>query len=133
MTKTNHEVEYQMKGELEHIIDIPDTFIGSVEEVEALMWVADGPDKIVQRNITYIPGFYNLCNEGFVNSSDHAKRMEAKIKQTTGVNHGTNLSENLKVTDIEITIDANGRITMMNNGNGIDVAEHPTHKCGFLR
>ena len=125
---TNHEQEYQMKGELEHIKDIPDTFIGSIEKVEALMWVADGPDKIVQRNITYIPGFYNLCNEGFVNSSDHAKRMEAKIKQNAGANHGTNLSENLKVTDIEITIDGNGKITMMNNGNGIDVAEHPTHK-----
>ena len=104
MATSNHELEYQMKGELEHIKDIPDTFIGSVEKVEALMWVADGPDKIVQRNITYIPGFYNLCNEGFVNSSDHAKRMEAKIKQTSDANPG----DNLKVTDIEITIDGNG-------------------------
>ena len=136
MATSNHEIEYQMKGELEHIIDIPDTFIGSIEKVEGLMWVADGPDKIVQRTIHYIPGFYNLCNEGFVNASDHAKRMEAKIKQNTGVN----LSENLKVTDIEITIDANGRITMMNNGNGIDIAEHPIHKMwipqmifGYLR
>ena len=113
-----------MKSELEHIKDIPDTFIGSIEKVEALMWVAEGPDKIVQRNITYIPGFYNLCNEGFVNSSDHAKRMEAKIKQNTAANPG----DNLKVTEIEITIDGNGKITMMNNGNGIDIAEHPTHK-----
>lgn len=124
MATSNHELEYQMKGELEHIKDIPDTFIGSIEKVEALMWVADGPDKIVQRTIHYIPGFYNLCNEGFVNASDHAKRMEAKIKQTSDANPG----DNLKVTDIEITIDANGRITMMNNGNGIDVAEHPIHK-----
>ena len=123
-SNSNLSVEYQKKTELQHIIDIPDTFIGSIERIEGLMWVADGPDKIVQRTIHYIPGFYNLCNEGFVNASDHAKRMEAKIKQY----NGTNPVDNLRVTDIEITIDGNKTITMMNNGNGIDIVEHPEYK-----
>lgn len=34
----------------------------------------------------------------------------------------------LPVTNIEITIEDDGTIIMLNDGNGIDVAEHPEHK-----
>jgi DNA topoisomerase-2 len=34
----------------------------------------------------------------------------------------------LPVTNIEITIEEDGTIIMLNDGNGIDVAEHPEHK-----
>ena len=34
----------------------------------------------------------------------------------------------LPVTKIEVTIEEDGTIVMLNDGNGIDVAEHPEHK-----
>jgi DNA topoisomerase-2 len=39
-----------------------------------------------------------------------------------------NQQDALPVTYIDITIDDDGVITMTNDGNGIDVAEHPEHK-----
>jgi DNA topoisomerase II len=108
--------KYQQKTDKQHILDNPDTYIGSVEEIDANMWVYEG-DKIVEKNIKYIPGLFKLFDEGIVNCRDHAVRM-AQNKDPTA--H--------QVSCIEVTIDDDGTITMMNDGNGIDVAEHPEYK-----
>ena len=61
-----------------------------------------------------------MFDEGIVNCRDHVVRMQQAI---------TNGQQNcLPVSNIEITIDDDGTITMLNDGNGIDVAEHPEHK-----
>lgn len=108
--------KYQQKTDKQHILDNPDTYIGSVEEIDANMWVYEG-DKIVEKNIKYIPGLFKLFDEGIVNCRDHVVRM-AQNKDPTA--H--------QVSCIEVTIDDDGTITMMNDGNGIDVAEHPEYK-----
>ena len=108
--------KYQQKTDKQHILDNPDTYIGSVEEIDANMWVYKG-DKIVEENIKYIPGLFKLFDEGIVNCRDHVVRM-AQNKDPTA--H--------QVSCIEVTIDDDGTITMMNDGNGIDVAEHPEYK-----
>jgi DNA topoisomerase-2 len=108
--------KYQQKTDKQHILDNPDTYIGSVEEVDANMWVyEDG--KIVEKNIKYIPGLFKLFDEGIVNCRDHVVRMAQNKDPTTH-----------QVSCIEVTIDDDGTITMMNDGNGIDVAEHPEYK-----
>ena len=68
--------QYQRKTDKQHILDNPDTYIGSVENVEADMWVFDDESqRIVQRNMEYIPGLYKLFDEGIVNCRDHVMRM----------------------------------------------------------
>ena len=68
--------KYQQKTDKAHILDNPDTYIGSVEEVDNDMWVMnETQDKIVQKNIRYIPGLYKLFDEGIVNCRDHVIRM----------------------------------------------------------
>ena len=113
--------KYQQKTDLQHILDNPDTYIGSVEKVDAIMWILpESGDKIIQQNIDYVPGLYKLFDEGIVNCRDHVIRMAQAI---------SNKTENvLPVTSIEINIEEDGTITMMNDGNGIDVAKHPEHK-----
>jgi len=113
--------KYQQKTDKQHILDNPDTYIGSVEEVDADMWILnDESDKIIEKNIKYIPGLFKLFDEGIVNCRDHVVRMLQAI---------SNKQDNcLPVNNIEISIDEDGTITMMNDGNGIDVAEHPEHK-----
>src|SRR6056300_1890577 len=68
--------QYQQKTDKQHILDNPDTYIGSVENVDASLWVYDEESKrIVWRDIEYIPGLYKLFDEGIVNCRDHVVRM----------------------------------------------------------
>jgi DNA topoisomerase-2 len=107
--------KYQKKTDKQHILDNPDTYIGSVEEVDADMWVFDDDsNRIVLRRIRYIPGLYKLFDEGLVNCRDHMVRMLTNSEEGS-----------YKVSNIQVTIDSAGMITMTNDGNGIDVVMHP--------
>lgn len=109
--------QYQRKTDKQHILDNPDTYIGSVENVDAQMWVFDdATKKIVLKDIEYIPGLYKLFDEGIVNCRDHVIRMI----QLNSINKKF-------VTYIDTTISDDGVITMSNDGNGIDVAKHPEY------
>jgi DNA topoisomerase-2 len=120
-TDVNLANKYQQKTDKQHILDNPDTYIGSVEKIESVQWILNEDNsKITEKNIEYIPGLFKLFDEGAVNARDHAVRMEQAI---------ANGQENaLPVTNIEITIENDGTISMYNDGNGIDIAEHPEHK-----
>jgi len=108
--------DVQQKTDKQHILDNPDTYIGSVENINADMWIINDDDtKIIEKNISYIPGLFKLFDEGIVNCRDHVVRMKNRID---------NVSDNaLPVTHIDISIEADGTITMINDGNGIDVAQ----------
>ena len=109
--------QYQRKTDKQHILDNPDTYIGSVDNVDADMWVYDETaGGIVLRNIHYNPGLYKLFDEGIVNCRDHVVRM---IKSTA--------KDKKCVTHIEISISDDGVITLQNDGNGIDIAKHPEY------
>jgi len=109
--------QYQRKTDKQHILDNPDTYIGSVDNVDADMWVYDDEaGGIVLRDIHYNPGLYKLFDEGIVNCRDHVVRM---IKSTA--------KDKKCVTHIEISISDDGVITMLNDGNGIDIAKHPEY------
>lgn len=108
--------DVQQKTDKQHILDNPDTYIGSVEQIDADMWIMNEDDtKIIEKNISYIPGLFKLFDEGIVNCRDHVVRMKTKVDSHT---------ENaLPVTHIDISISTDGTITMVNDGNGIDVAQ----------
>jgi DNA topoisomerase-2 len=112
--------KYQKKTDKQHILDNPDTYIGSIEEVDTDAWIlSETEDKIVQKNIRYIPGLYKLFDEGIVNCRDHVIRMKQAVD---------NKVENaINVSYIDIQIDDDGMITMINDGNGIDVEKHPEY------
>jgi DNA topoisomerase-2 len=112
--------KYQQKTDKQHILDNPDTYIGSIEEVDNEMWILDeAQNKMVQKTIRMIPGLYKLFDEGIVNCRDHVVRMLQAIKNKT---------ENaIPVSAIDISIQEDGTITMYNDGNGIDVAMHPEY------
>jgi len=113
--------KYQQKTDKQHILDNPDTYIGSVEEIDSTQWILNEDNtKIIEKQIRYIPGLFKLFDEGVVNCRDHVVRMLQAI---------ANEQENaLPVTNIDISIDQDGTITMTNDGNGIDVAQHPEYK-----
>jgi len=112
--------KYQQKTDKQHILDNPDTYIGSVEMVDSELYIfstnEESPIQIVEKQIQYIPALFKLFDEGIVNCRDHAIRMEKAVKDDQ--------ENNLPVKNIDITIHED-TITMFNDGNGIDVEKHP--------
>jgi DNA topoisomerase-2 len=118
MSSQNLALQYQQKTDKQHILDNPDTYIGSVETVDSTMWVYDEAAKTIDfKNIEYNPGLYKLFDEAVVNARDHVVRMIQSQSPDKKV-----------VTYIETTISEDGTITIVNDGNGIDVAKHPDNQ-----
>ena len=116
MTDVSISSKYQQKTDKAHILDNPDTYIGSVEHVDSHIWVFDeATGKIVEKNINYIPGLFKLFDEGIVNCRDHAIRMMASSDANA-----------IQVSYIDVSID-NGTIIMTNDGSGIDIIKHPEY------
>jgi len=129
--------KYQQKTDKEHVLDNPDTYIGSIENIESTMFVlpnieVEGQiEKIVQKNIPYNPALYKLFDEAIVNARDHIVRMiQATSATTSETSAATTPNATAKnVTYIDVQIDqTSGAITIVNDGNGIDIAIHPETK-----
>lgn len=103
------ESTYQKKSQLEHILLRPDTYIGSTETEKQPMWVWDeASGKIVEKEISFVPGLYKIVDEILVNAADNFQR-------------------DRRMTLIDIKIDAKeNTISVMNNGKGSPESDrHP--------
>ena len=127
--------KYQLKTDKQHVLDTPDTYTGSMTLTDYDTFVfLDNPnpnanedassskdntnDKIVEKQVTIVPGLYKIFDEAVVNTRDQTVRMRELIDKG-------NLDA-IPVTEIDISIDKQeGIITLCNNGNGIDIAKHP--------
>lgn len=107
--------KYKQKDLRQHILDLPDTYIGSIEEEESEMWIYDDDENlIVKKQIKYVPGFYKTCDELIVNARDHEVNNE---------------KHKVKCNTIKLNIDQEtGEIVVWNNGDGIEVVKHPKYK-----
>lgn len=118
---------YQKKSQLEHILLRPDTYIGSVEFVKELIWVYQPPaepvdgaspptpitttsGKMVQREISYVPGLYKIYDEILVNAADNKQRDKTMTCIKIDINPETNT------------------VSVWNNGAGIPVVMHKDEK-----
>jgi DNA topoisomerase-2 len=118
---TNLSNKYQQKTDKQHILDNPDTYIGSVEIIESEQFIFSSTEgnKIREKNIQYVPALFKLFDEGIVNCRDHAIRMAKAVEEKV------ENSINVSYIDVIIEEKDGGIITMLNDGNGIDVALHP--------
>lgn len=102
----------------EHIYNIPDTYIGSVNNVSLELYLLnDDTKKMEIREINYVPGLLKIFDEVIVNAIDHSVRLT--IEEAAG-------KENIKhVKNIKVNVDKDtGIISVYNDGNGIDVVIH---------
>ena len=118
----NLEEVYQKKTDKEHVLDNPDTYTGSMDIVDIETFVYDEKEnKIVNKKLNdVIMGLYKLFDEGIVNCRDHCVRMEQAMKLCQ--------SNIIPLSYIDVSISDDGMITFVNDGNGIDIVEHPVHK-----
>jgi DNA topoisomerase-2 len=122
MAVTNQKIEDKYKKyELrEHIYNIPDTYIGSVNNTTLELYLFDEESKKMQsKEINYVPGLLKIFDEVIVNAIDHSVRL--MLEEEKG-------KENVKhVKTIKVNVDkVSGQISIYNDGNGIDVVMHET-------
>ena len=102
------EQKYKKLSEVEHVLLRPGRYIGSIKPHTATEWVPhDSHTKMVQREVTYNPGFLKLFDEVISNSADHSKREEGK---------------HLDIIRVDVD-QVKGEITVYDNG-GIPVVKH---------
>ena len=115
--------KYQKKSDKQHVLDNPDTYIGSIENVNSNSFIFDNNSKkIIEKNISYIPGLYKLFDEGIVNCRDHVIRMNQLLNES----NKKNKNKIHPVTKIDVSI-SDDIISLYNDGNGIDVSIHPEY------
>lgn len=105
--------QYQRKTDREHVLDKPDTYIGSVERAVIYDYTVHADGCIRASQFECVPGLYKLFDEGIVNCYDHSvKNMD--------------MPPPAAVTKIDVTCNrTTGEIEFRNDGDGIDVRMHP--------
>ncbi|KAJ9119885.1 hypothetical protein QFC24_005599 [Naganishia onofrii] len=102
---------YQKLSQLEHVLKRPDSYIGSVEHLQAQMWIFDKATKAMAfKQISYVPGFFKIFDEILVNAADN------KINDAT-------------MDTLKVVVDREkNQISVFNNGKGIPIEIHTKEK-----
>lgn len=108
---------YKKHTHREHILELPDTYIGSTDTHTESRWVFDETaTKMAYKAVDFNPGFYKLFDEILVNARDALVRSVTEAGRTP-------------IKHIDITVATNPlKITVENDGDGIPVEMHPTEK-----
>ena len=107
---------YKKLTQREHILQLPDTYIGSRDSHVESRWIYDGETgRMVFRDITFNPGLFKIFDELIVNALDHVTRMAAVSEKEK------------RVTRIVVTVSPT-QIVVHNDGEGIPISVHPEYK-----
>jgi len=106
---------YKKHTHREHILELPDTYIGSTDTHLEKRWVYDSSTfKMNYTSVEFNPGFYKLFDEIIVNARDALVRSVTDAGRTP-------------IKHIAVTIQESPfSITVENDGDGIPVEMHPT-------
>jgi DNA topoisomerase-2 len=112
--------QYKKHTHREHILELPDTYIGSVETSMEPRWVyEEASGRMVHKHVHYNPGLYKTFDELVVNARDALVRAQMDSTKTP-----------VKRIDISAKMEEERfTIRVKNDGDGIPVEIHPTEKC----
>ena len=109
--------QYEKKELRQHIYDTPDTYVGGIDKINEVLPILND-NKIVFKEIEYIPALLNIFNEILVNARDQIVRLQGMKDQ-----------ENIiQVSQIKINFNEDNSITIQNDGNGITIKKHEKEK-----
>ena len=111
--------QYKKHTHREHILELPDTYVGSTETHEEVRWVYDSETgKMAHRKVAFNPGYYKIFDEILVNARDALVRtqQDPKKQPIKHIDISVTRTEDKVVVDVE------------NDGDGIPIEMHPEHK-----
>ena len=104
--------KYQKHTHHQHILELPDTYVGSTKTNEETRWVYDaGSNKMVWRKLLFNPGLYKIFDEIVVNARDEFVRSTVTAGMTP-------------IKHIAVTVqnkDGDAIISVENDGDGISI------------
>ena len=101
--------QYERLSHVEHILKRPDTYVGSLTPEVAGHWIRSGSNFSISQ-LAVAPGLVKIFDEVLVNAIDQ---------------HSLHPK---KVTCIEVSVGADGSVTVYNAGVGIPIKKHTTEK-----
>ncbi len=120
MTQKNKTQDFKKYTHVEHVLKIPDTYIGSTDLTTEQHWVFDEKlGKMVKETLTYCPGEYKIFDEILVNALDQCVRINQKI------NEGEKDLIPVKNIKVNYSLEEN-YISVQNDGEGISTELHPS-------
>ena len=105
--KKTVEEKYKKMSQIEHILKKPDSYIGSIHEIEVEDFILV-EEHMQKCSLRIVPGLYKIFDEVLVNAIDQYTRYPTKVR-------------NIKIT-IEDDI-----ISVYNDGEGFDIELHKEH------
>jgi len=120
MVKYKMTETYKKHTHREHVLELPDTYIGSVETSDEVRWVYnEAVGKMELKTVKFNPGLYKTFDELIVNARDALVRAQADSGRTP-----------VKRIDVSASV-VEGRFTIVvkNDGDGIPISKHETEKC----
>lgn len=105
------EQTYKKVDQRTHILLRPDTYVGSTQMQDEKLWVFDEEkQKMVFRDVKYVPAFFKIFDEILVNAADNYQRDDG-------------------MTYIKVQMsEEEGWISVENNGKSLPVEMHKEHK-----
>ena len=104
--------KYQKHTHHQHILELPDTYVGSTKTNQETRWVYDsGSNKMVWRSLSFNPGLYKIFDEIIVNARDEYVRSTVTAGMTP-------------VKHIDVCVDSRDGDTVIsveNDGDGIPI------------
>jgi DNA topoisomerase-2 len=106
--KKNVEDIYKKTNLREHILNRPDSYIGTIEQETDKIFITNANgDKFIQQSLTYVPGLFKIFDEILVNAADNKQRDPRGMTELR----------------VEVNKEKN-RISVYNNGKGIPIQIH---------
>lgn len=111
--------QYKKYSHLQHILELPDTYVGSTETSDEPRWLYDdSASKMTHRTVRFNPGLYKITDEVLVNARDALIRSQTEAGRTP-----------IKHIDVKCgVVDGKFTISVENDGDGIPIEEHPAEK-----
>lgn len=116
---TSTQKKYQKHTHHQHILELPDTYVGSTKTNDEVRWIYDSDsNKMIWRKLQFNPGLYKIFDEIIVNARDEYVRSITTADMTP-----------IKHIDVSVhSKDGDTIITISNDGDGITIEEDPDEK-----
>jgi len=108
--------QYTKYSHREHVLELPDTYIGSVDTSLEARWIYNkGKNEMERQTVRFCPGFLKIFDELLVNARDQMVRQKGRI--------ATGLADGHPVKHIDVVL-SDTTISVKNDGDGIPVDKH---------
>jgi DNA topoisomerase-2 len=108
--------QYTKYSHREHVLELPDTYIGSVDTSVEPRWVYDAAKNQMERQtVRFCPGFLKIFDELLVNARDQMVRQRGRL--------AAGLADGHPVKHIDVVL-SDTTISVKNDGDGIPVDKH---------